>query len=162
MHNQHQSIRRISLDRVATGPHHGFTMVALHHAPAPPVRRGLYWELAGGEAMGFVVPQRGELRVVRGRIWATTDGPHGRREGDHVLAAGDALLLSADRRLVVESWSGREPARVEWQALPQASGLSPFSSALSSFWQRLSRAASCAASRLTSRRSVGCPPPHAH
>lgn len=147
MRQRHQSIRRFSLDRAAAGRHHFFTMTTVLHAPAAPARRGLYWELAAGEAMGFVVPQRGELRVVRGRVWATTDGPHGRREGDHVLAAGDALMLTGDRRLVVESWSG-QPARVEWQAMPQTGGVRPFSSALLSFLQRL--------------LSAGCWLPRAH
>lgn len=63
----------------------------------------------------------GELAVVRGRVWITREGDL----DDHVLDAGQSLLLRSASAVVVGQWRASESAVVEWyprpaQALAQA------------------------------------------
>jgi hypothetical protein len=67
--------------------------------------------------------QPGLLRVRRGRLWVTCDGPHEgalNDQGDHVLGAGDQLRLHAGTRWVIEAWSGDVPSCFEWDSAPAA------------------------------------------
>ena len=79
------------------------------------------WKLAAGRAITLQPREAGMLRVAHGRVWATFDGPHaGPRNdlGDHVLGAGERLVLRADQRLVVEAWTDDSPAFFSWDPAP--------------------------------------------
>jgi hypothetical protein len=85
------------------------------------------WKLTAGRAITLQPREAGMLRVAHGRVWATFDGPHaGPRNdlGDHVLGAGERLVLRADQRVVIEAWSGESPAFFSWDpaAAPEAVG----------------------------------------
>ena len=62
------------------------------------------WKLARGRAITLQPATNGILRIAHGRVWATTDGPHGRTpddSGDHVLEVGRAMWVRAGQRVVV-------------------------------------------------------------
>lgn len=99
------------------------TRLKLHQSGLSP--EALQWTLAAGAALSLQAATAGVLTVAQGRIWATLDGPHGRREGDHVLADGEQLQVPAGSRLVLEAWPGQQAAatRVAWRsAAPQPGG----------------------------------------
>jgi hypothetical protein len=84
------------------------------------------WKLGAGRAVTLQPREAGALRVAHGCLWATFDGPHGgalNESGDHVLGAGERLVLQAGQRLVVEAWNGAAPAYFSWDpvAAPLAS-----------------------------------------
>ena len=56
----------------------------------------------------------GELSVVRGRVWLTREGDL----DDHVLDAGQSMLLRSASAVVVEPWRVSESAVVEWYPRP--------------------------------------------
>jgi hypothetical protein len=58
----------------------------------------------------------GELSVVRGRVWVTREGDL----DDHVLEAGQTMLLRSAAAVVVEQWRASESAVVEWYPRPAA------------------------------------------
>lgn len=85
------------------------------HVAVSPACSGL-WSLAAGRTVQMRPRQASTLKVVCGRVWATTDAPvdrSARRLGDHVLAAGDVLVVLPGERLVVEAW-GDAPVRFDW------------------------------------------------
>lgn len=74
--------------------------------------------LSPGRALSLQSAHGGLLRVTRGGLWATFDGPHagpGNRLGDHVLEAGDLLVLGPGERLVVEPARAAQEAQIEWR-----------------------------------------------
>ncbi len=80
------------------------------------------WILEPHSALTLHSPEAGRMRVVRGRVWATVDGPHSGPAndlGDHVLQQGEALQVRADQRLVIEPWarSANEPVYFSWEPL---------------------------------------------
>ena len=58
----------------------------------------------------------GELSVVRGRVWVTREGDL----DDHVLEAGQSMLLRSVASVVVEQWRPAESAVIEWYPRPSA------------------------------------------
>jgi hypothetical protein len=56
----------------------------------------------------------GELSVVRGRVWVTRPGDL----DDHVLEAGQSMLLRSADAVVVEQWRAADPAVIEWYPRP--------------------------------------------
>ena len=56
----------------------------------------------------------GELSVVRGRVWVTLEGDL----DDHVLEAGQSMLLRSATAVVVEQWRPAESAVIEWYPRP--------------------------------------------
>lgn len=68
--------------------------------------RGLF-TLPAGQAQRWHACRTGELRVVRGLMWVTFDGPHPGTEagpqGDVFVRAGERLVLPAGARPVLES-----------------------------------------------------------
>ena len=91
--------------------------------------RALY-TLPAGQAHRWHARQAGELRVARGLVWLTFDGPHAGTEGgaggDVFLHAGERLALPAGARPVLEAvatpqcrladaafnWHAAQPARL--------------------------------------------------
>ena len=57
----------------------------------------------------------GELGVLDGRVWLTRRGDL----DDHVLDAGQRIVLTPDDSVVVEQWNRGEPAIVDWQPRAQ-------------------------------------------
>jgi hypothetical protein len=93
--------------------------------PSPNAPLSGTWKLVPGRAITLQPREAGMLRVAHGRVWATLDGPHaGPRNdlGDHVLGAGERLVLRADQRVVIEAWTGESPAFFSWDpaAVPEA------------------------------------------
>jgi len=79
-------------------------------------------ELAPGRAMTLLPRRPGVLRVGRGRLWITGDGPHSgalNEQGDHILEAGDEMRLRQDQRWVIEAWAGDAPASFSWEPMPE-------------------------------------------
>jgi len=66
--------------------------------------------LAPGEARR-VARGAGELTVLSGRVWLTTDG----EERDEVLAPGQQRRLDDARSVVVEAWDRGEGAVLRWR-----------------------------------------------
>ena len=63
-----------------------------------------HWRIQAGKAQTWVAPSRGYLCVAQGRAWVSCDVPNGPAL-DHVLLAGDRLLLQAGQRAVLEPWA---------------------------------------------------------
>lgn len=76
------------------------------------------WKLAPGRAVTLTPTADGILRVARGVVWATVDGPHGAgrgtESGDHQLMPGRSMWLRAGQRVVLESWRGDRDAHFSW------------------------------------------------
>jgi Protein of unknown function (DUF2917) len=80
------------------------------------------WKLAGGRAMTLQPREPGVLRVARGGLWATVEGPHPgplNDQGDRFLQAGEQLQLRRGQRVVIEAWTRLGPAYFSWDALAQ-------------------------------------------
>jgi hypothetical protein len=78
------------------------------------------WRLARGRAMTLSPHEPGTLKVLRGSLWATFEGPHAggpHDSGDIVLEKGDLLALSAHQRLVVEPLNRSGAAWFVWEAV---------------------------------------------
>ena len=76
------------------------------------------WQLAPGQALTLRSAQGGRIRVARGGLWATFDGPHAgpaNDRGDHLLEAGEMIAVQPGERLVVEPASRTASAYVEWE-----------------------------------------------
>lgn len=80
------------------------------------------WKLVGGRAMTLQPREPGLLRVARGGLWATGEGPHRgplNDQGDRFLQAGEQLELRRGQRVVIEAWNRLGPAYFSWDPLPQ-------------------------------------------
>jgi hypothetical protein len=80
------------------------------------------WKLARGRAMTLQPREAGVLRVARGGLWATGQGPHSgplNDQGDRFLQAGEQLQLHRGQRVVIEAWNPLGPAYFTWDPLPQ-------------------------------------------
>lgn len=78
------------------------------------------WKLAARKALSLRPREACVLTVVRGRAWVTAGGATGLApddSGDHVLAAGQRLLVPGGSHVVVEAWKD-EDTFFDWQ--PQA------------------------------------------
>ena len=81
------------------------------------------WKLANGRAMTLQPREPGLLRVARGGLWATGDGPHRgplNDQGDRFLQAGEQIQLRPGQRVVIEAWDRLGPAYFTWDPLPVA------------------------------------------
>lgn len=86
---------------------------------APPLAGS--WQLPGGHAVTLQLHESGLLRVGRGRLWVTLDGPHAGPAndlGDHVIRPGEQLEVRGGQRLVAEAWTDGAPACFSWDPLP--------------------------------------------
>jgi hypothetical protein len=82
------------------------------------------WKLAAGRAVTLQPVEPGTVRVAHGRLWATYDGPHHgalNDLGDHVIGAGDRLVVRAGQRLVIQAWDRGAPAYFSWDPAPAVS-----------------------------------------
>ena len=73
------------------------------HAAASPVQR----RLAAGQALSLQPDADVRVQVARGRLWLTLDGPGAGALpglGDWFLSAGQAFVVPAGRRAVIEPW----------------------------------------------------------
>jgi hypothetical protein len=95
---------------------------ALHEQQQSEPRPPGSWKLEGHRALTLVPREDGLLRVARGRVWATFDGPHpplGVRGGDLVVDAGETLFVAAGERLVMEPARRDQDVFFHWDPLPQ-------------------------------------------
>ena len=78
------------------------------------------WRLHTGPAMGLRPKRAAVLRIYCGRVWVTLGQPAGSAPdsaGDRFLGPGDALVVSAGTRLVMEPMAGRDdtaPVHFDW------------------------------------------------
>ena len=80
------------------------------------------WKLGAARAMTLAPERDGLLRVARGQLWATFDGPHppvGVREGDLIIEEGQAIFVAAGERVVIEGTSRGEDVFFQWEPLPE-------------------------------------------
>lgn len=94
----------------------------LHQSNACPAVSGC-WKLMPGRAISLLPREAGVLRIARGQVWATVNGPHegrGNESGDHFLQVGQQLAVDAGQRLVFEPWGGAQesPVYFEWTPGP--------------------------------------------
>ena len=88
--------------------------------------------LAAGQAVRMRARQDGRLRVMQGPVWLTFDNAaHDAsvQAGDHVLSAGDSVLLRAGQSMVMQAWARQGQAQVQWEAAPVAKALPVFGAA---------------------------------
>ena len=83
------------------------------------------WKLDVGRAITLHSRDEGVLRIAKGRLWATTDGPRigaANDLGDFFLDAGDSLRMGAGQSVVIESWNtcANEAAYFSWDPVPAA------------------------------------------
>ena len=83
----------------------------------------LGWRLDARRAMTLRPHVPSRLQITQGRAWITLGLPHegaGNVSGDHMLAAGDSLLVPAGVRLVMEPWQpvSEGPVRFDWSTEP--------------------------------------------
>lgn len=87
-------------------------------APRPPGS----WKLGARRAMTLAPNGDGLLRVARGNVWATFDGPHlplGVRGGDLVVEAGETVFIAAGERVVIEAGTPGQDAYFYWDLVPE-------------------------------------------
>lgn len=75
------------------------------------------WKLARGRAITLRPGTNGILKVAHGRVWATTDGPHGLApddSGDHVLEVGRSMWVRAGQRVVIEAYNAAGASYFSW------------------------------------------------
>lgn len=77
--------------------------------------------LSAGEARRLGAG-RGELTVLRGRVWLTDKRGPG-DDSDRVLVPGDTACVADAEAAVVESWRRDEAAVLRWQPCVQRAGL---------------------------------------
>lgn len=83
------------------------------------------WRLSPGHALTVRSARAGLVRVVRGGVWATFDGPHagpGNDRGDYVLEAGEMIMLRPGERLVLEPAGTAQEAQLEWRPVADPAG----------------------------------------
>jgi hypothetical protein len=73
------------------------------------------WKLATGRALSLRPQTHGVLQIAQGQVWLTLSGSLGDLPGpasDHVLRAGDQLVVPPGQHVVMEPWdpSGRADA----------------------------------------------------
>jgi hypothetical protein len=98
------------------------TMLVLHESQQSQPRPAGTWMLEPGRALTLHPSEAGELRVARGRLWATLDGPHSgslRGLGDLVVEPGASLRLRAGQRVVIEPADSKSPAFFAWELVAQ-------------------------------------------
>lgn len=75
------------------------------------------WKLARGRAITLRPGTNGILKIAHGRVWATTDGPHGLApddSGDHVLEVGRSMWVRAGQRVVMEAYNAAGASYFSW------------------------------------------------
>lgn len=92
-------------------------LVSSDHLDAAALLRG--WRLDARRAMTLRPHVPSRLQITQGRAWVTLGLPHtgaGNESGDHMLAAGDSLVVPAGARLVMEPWepASEGPVRFDW------------------------------------------------
>jgi hypothetical protein len=92
-----------------------------HTAPSRPgCMPASGWRLDARRAMSLRPQVPSRLHITQGRAWVTLgEAPRGagNESGDLVLTAGEALLVPAGARLVMEPWQASpEPVRFDWCA----------------------------------------------
>ena len=94
------------------------------HPCSPLADRAGYWKLSAGRALTLTPREWGRLCIAQGRVWLTADVLSSDRAalaGDHVLSAGQSLLLPPGAQVVVEAWERAGGAPVHFQWMPQPS-----------------------------------------
>lgn len=90
-----------------------------HPTAAPTPGRALagHWKLPAGRVLSLYPRERSVLEITLGRVWLTgADGPG--PGADHVLAAGERLVVEPGRHVVIEPWAGAgwPAAAFRWDA----------------------------------------------
>lgn len=95
----------------------------------------------------------GEITVLRGRVWLTTDAGPG-EDSDRVLSPGDSLAVADGQAVVAEAWGRGEAASLRWQPrrevlqrLPRAGWAGAFFAAAFGAFAARPRSAASSASR---------------
>ena len=88
----------------------------------------LGWRLDARRAMTLRPHVSSRLQITQGRAWITLGLPHegaGNESGDHMLTAGESLVVPAGARLVMEPWQpvSDGPVRFDWSAEPSFHGV---------------------------------------
>jgi len=97
------------------------------------------WRLMPNQAMGIRTKRPGQILVVHGQAWITWDAAntaHPERERDHVLSAGEVLLVPAHARIVLESTAPTQSLDFEWRPLPAEAFWRTEMESLSDLWMR--------------------------
>lgn len=102
------------------------TVVSFDRFSAAAIQRG--WRLDARRAMTLRPSVPSRLQITQGRAWVTLGLPHegaGNESGDHMLAAGESLVVPAGVRLVMEPWQPASdgPVSFDWTAEPSALGV---------------------------------------
>jgi len=85
-----------------------FMMILQYQATASWLADG---PLAAAGVTRWRARRAGRLEVCDGQVWVTRQGD----PDDHVLHAGQALVVGAHEDVVLEPWPGGAPARLVWR-----------------------------------------------
>jgi len=100
------------------------TAIPLSSSPVLPAAGRVpagHWKLQAGRALSLRPRERGVLEIALGRAWVTVaGGPCA--SADHVLAAGERLVVEPGRHVVIEPWAGAGWPAVafRWDVAPVA------------------------------------------
>ena len=77
------------------------------------------WKLPAGRALSLRPRERAVLEITLGRVWVTQAGARC-ASTDHVLAAGERLVVEPGRHVVIEPWAGAgwPVAAFHWDPAP--------------------------------------------
>lgn len=92
-------------------PQHASILHQLTDVKSRSTRPAGSWELKEKRAMSLFPKEDSILKIMQGRAWVTLgDGVHDRdaHYGDHVLEAGQTLMVHAGQRVVFESLDSRQ------------------------------------------------------
>lgn len=78
------------------------------------------WKLPAGRALSLRPRERAVLEITLGRVWVTQAGGTRCASTDHVLAAGEHMVVEPGRHVVIEPWAcaGWPAAAFHWDAAP--------------------------------------------
>ena len=89
------------------------------------------WKLATGRALSLRPRTHGVLQIAQGQVWLTVSGSLADRPGvpeDHVLRAGEQLVIAPGQHVVMEAWDSSgaaEAVAFRWDRVAMAPTAQP-------------------------------------
>ena len=96
-----------------------------------------HWKLQAGRALSLYPRERGVLEITLGRVWLTVPDGEG-ASADHVLAAGERLVVEPGSHVVIEPWActGWPAAAFHWDVAQAPQAPQACAAAAPADWER--------------------------